>query len=769
MTARTSTSAQAPANGRHPTAGQIGADFLHWLDPAGTHNLVAMDPEAGPVDARTFPPGNQAEIAGWVDARAGRLNIYYTVNEVRPDLGARKPTKADIVAIRAICADIDPNAGSDLEAERARIIEKLGSAPLPFGVIVDSGGGFQALAVLADKMPVADRAQQWAEDHGRGLAAALGGDSVQNIDRLLRLPGPDNIPGATKRAKGRTQRPAQIVRQSGDRVSPLEIEACVKPMQKPAADNDALIAAAILEIDHSGFDDGGEYADLPDDLRARFEADLARDGRLARLWQDGEINHPNPSGSEYRFKLAGLLKAQNGYSAEDYAALAWAWPRTNLQRYGRDEAARQLGRDWGKAEPAARQLDALDFFSPVGSVPPVEDTHGQAPAPRRRLSVLSFAEAADRALVDSAEPLVDGWLDVGAVSVFYGPSNVGKTFVVLDLAHSVANGWPWAGHATKRSGVLYVAAEGGGGIRKRFAALQRTHGTAPGNFILASDSLNLSDQPEDVQAVIDAAKALPGGCGLIVIDTLAQTIGRDENSTADMSRFVRQIDRIRTATGAHVLIVHHTGKDESRGARGSVALKGAVDTEVEVTEGKLRTHKQRDRERAPDLPFSLEPVHLGKNSRGQAVTSAVARPGVVSKFEPVPDAQAVVALSDTERAALVALQDMVSTCGQAGAKTAVVVAQIQAKEPGVTDEAAEKRLKRLKEKGLAVQPGRGRWSLAPGVQAAADPLVGPKSDEKAEKRGQNILSLSDFSDRPNKGILTQRDTKGQGTGHEIFG
>lgn len=765
MTTQISTSAQPPINGNRATAGQIGANFLHWLDPAGTHNLVAMDPEAGPVDARTFPSDDQAAIAGWVDARAGRLNIYYTANEVRPDLGPRKPKKEDIAAVRVIYADIDPQAGHDLEAERARITGALEAAALPFGAIVDSGGGFQALAVLADKMPVADGAQQWAEDHGRGLAATLGGDSVQNIDRLLRLPGPDNIPGASKRAKGRVQRRAQIVRQSGDRVSPLQVEACVKPMQKSAADNDTAISTAILEIDRGGFDDGGEYADLPADLRARFEADLSRDGRLARLWQDGEINHPNPSGSEYRFKLAGLLKAQNGYSAEDYAALAWVWPRANLQRYGREKAVRELGRDWGKAEPSARQLDPSEWFSVVE---PAAIPQGVEPAPqRRRLSVLSFAEAADRALVDSAEPLVDGWLDVGATSVFYGPSNVGKTFVVLDLAHSVANGWPWAGHETKRSGVLYVAAEGGGGIRKRFAALQRKHGAAPANFVLAAGSLNLCDQPEDVQAIVDEARAIPGGCGLIVIDTLAQTIGRDENSTADMSRFVRQIDRIRTATSAHVLIVHHTGKEESRGARGSVALKGAVDTEVEVMDGKLRTHKQRDRERAPDLPFCLEQVHLGKNSRGQAVTSAVARPGVVSKFEPVPDAQAVAELPPSVTAALEVLQGMAATGGMAGATTKEVANRIRTAEPQATDGAVKKRLGRLKAKGLATLH-KGRWSVAPGVPARTSPATGPKTGETAEKTGQNMLSQTDFLVVPARGILAQQDTAGQELGHDIF-
>jgi len=74
--------------------------------------------------------------------------------------------------------------------------------------------------------------------------------------------------------------------------------------------------------------------------------------------------------------------------------------------------------------------------------------------------------------------LVKGWLDRGAMSVVYGESNVGKTFFALDLAAHVAAGLDWHGHRVpsdeKWAGpVLYIASEGGTGIRNRFEAMRR--------------------------------------------------------------------------------------------------------------------------------------------------------------------------------------------------------------------------------------------------------------------------------------------------------
>jgi hypothetical protein len=112
---------------------------------------------------------------------------------------------------------------------------------------------------------------------------------------------------------------------------------------------------------------------------------------------------------------------------------------------------------------------------------------------------------------------------------------------------------------------------------------------------------------------------------LVVIDTLARSMGAgDENTAKDAAQFLRNCDLIRDATGAHVMVIHHTGKDEDRGARGSSALRAAVDNEIQVTaDRQIISRKQRDQESPEQLYFNLRPVTLGLDEDSQPVKSAV--------------------------------------------------------------------------------------------------------------------------------------------------
>lgn len=273
--------------------------------------------------------------------------------------------------------------------------------------------------------------------------------------------------------------------------------------------------------------------------------------------------------------------------------------------------------------------EAAGFFATAEAA---VDAASPARTGARSLTLMTFDEAADSALDASAEPLVDDLLDVGAMSVFYGASNARKTFLVLDLAFAVATGRPWDGRETKKSGVLYLALEGGGGIRKRFAALKRKYPDADASrMMLASESIDLCNSKDDYKAVIEAANSIPGGCGLIVIDTLSRAMaGGDENSPVDMGRFIAITGHIRAATGAHVLVIHHSGKDRERGARGHSNLKGAVDTEIEIAVvgdavgvSVITDQKQRDRVKQAPREFGLRNVYLGEDSKGRPVSSAV--------------------------------------------------------------------------------------------------------------------------------------------------
>lgn len=95
--------------------------------------------------------------------------------------------------------------------------------------------------------------------------------------------------------------------------------------------------------------------------------------------------------------------------------------------------------------------------------------------------------------------------------------------------------------------------------------------------------VDLCRATDDVGAILKHVSAMDAKPGLVVVDTLAAGFGSgNENSPDDMGAFLPNIRRLCAGTSAHVMIVHHTGKDAERGARGHSALRAAVDTEIEV-------------------------------------------------------------------------------------------------------------------------------------------------------------------------------------------
>jgi AAA domain/CHC2 zinc finger/Domain of unknown function (DUF6371) len=253
--------------------------------------------------------------------------------------------------------------------------------------------------------------------------------------------------------------------------------------------------------------------------------------------------------------------------------------------------------------------------------------------PKNTLPVVSFLEI--EAKLDVSD-FVEGVLVENALSVVFGQSNAGKTFWTSDLAFHVAAGKRWNNRDVKQGTVLYLALEGTLGIHNRVAAFKEAHGLDDANlpFLLATVSLDLLRSNGDTDAIIATAKEAGSRFEmpviLIVIDTVMRAMaGGNENSSEDMGAFLKNLDAIRVGTGAHVLGVHHSGKDEAKGARGWSGLRGAVDTEIEIrSEGAVKTaeiQKQRDLPKGDVFGFTLEVVKLGANQRGSDVTSCVVR------------------------------------------------------------------------------------------------------------------------------------------------
>jgi len=234
------------------------------------------------------------------------------------------------------------------------------------------------------------------------------------------------------------------------------------------------------------------------------------------------------------------------------------------------------------------------------------------------------------------DEILEGILTAGDGSVVYGESNCGKTFLVLDLACAIARGVAWMGRRTEPGLVIYLAAESPSSVSSRLQAYQRHYGVKVPNFAIVKSHVDLFGAEDDADKVIQLVRQLEAQNGqrvrLIVGDTLARlSAGSNENSGQDMGQVVRRVDRIRTECNAHFLLIHHSGKTASAGARGWSGLKGAVDTEIEVSNSAagrcMEITKQRDLStKGVRIGFKLEQVELGVNKWRSLATSCVVVP-----------------------------------------------------------------------------------------------------------------------------------------------
>lgn len=237
--------------------------------------------------------------------------------------------------------------------------------------------------------------------------------------------------------------------------------------------------------------------------------------------------------------------------------------------------------------------------------------------------------------------LVRGYVEADSLALAYGEPGHGKSFLAIDLAASIATGTPWHGAETKAGAVFYIAGEGHNGLSRRFKAWESSRRVSltgvPLYISQRATPLDDNDSAAEVLRVVDdLAKEAGQAPSLIVVDTLARCFGGDENSATDIGAFVTNLDSLRHRWGATVLVVHHSGKDSTRGARGSTALRGAVDTEYRITKNiegviTLEAGKMKDADTPERRVFLLAPVELSLvDDDGESVWSRVLEPAGVT-------------------------------------------------------------------------------------------------------------------------------------------
>lgn len=223
-------------------------------------------------------------------------------------------------------------------------------------------------------------------------------------------------------------------------------------------------------------------------------------------------------------------------------------------------------------------------------------------------------ETLDQDAVWSMPPvefLVDQLLPERSFTMMYGAPGSGKSFLAIDMALSVANGLPWHGYETKQGAVLYIAGEGVAGMGKRWKAWTKHKGlTEKADMHVLPVAVNFMDEAEITRLLYTIDK-LERQFAMVVVDTVHRSMhGAEENSAAEMAKFIDACDTIQRHTGGTMLAVHHSGKNSAQGARGSNSLLGAVSTSLMVGKSDdvvtLRVEKQKDAEPIEgDLRFNM--------------------------------------------------------------------------------------------------------------------------------------------------------------------
>jgi hypothetical protein len=346
------------------------------------------------------------------------------------------------------------------------------------------------------------------------------------------------------------------------------------------------------------------------------------------------------------YSIGGLVSAGEIDEGFAFSSLADALSAIRARCADFAAAERTLRQGFEDGKAARRTVpEAAPAFDPsgLGIFQQRADAQTEAPAgttgqtgtkaPSVGLPMVYFDDAEPN--LDAAD-FVEGVLTEGGMSVVYGESNCGKTFFATDLAAHVALGRKWNGRDIDQGGVIYCALEGSHGIMNRVAAFRRHHYLDGQDipFAIIPVTLNLLDPNGDASRLVEAIQRAQDKMGvavkLTVIDTLSRAMaGGNENAPDDMGALVTNDTKIRQATGAHNMWIHHSGKDAAKGARGHSLLRAATDTEVEIVrESKdapsiATVRKQRDMEIEGEWTFGLKVVELGKNRRGKPVTSCV--------------------------------------------------------------------------------------------------------------------------------------------------
>ena len=318
-----------------------------------------------------------------------------------------------------------------------------------------------------------------------------------------------------------------------------------------------------------------------------------------------------------------------------------------------ERIARSVGGRWvGLPHEWAANSDPNDVHARDGLQAVAELLAGA----RKPAGAFPVLEAADLLGMPPVRTVIPGVLPESGLAALYGAPGCGKSFLALDAAAAIAAGRDWFGRRTLPRPVTIVALEGAAGLAQRVRAYAARHGAPPAALRFVARGFSLHDEMA-VRELADSIRTAGGTDGVVFIDTLNRALaGADENDSRDMGRALAGAALLRDLLGGLVVLIHHSGKDATRGLRGHSSLLAALDAAIEVSrDGDARSwlvSKAKDGADGAAQAFRLDVVDLGIDADGAPVSSCVVEPA--ESMTPKQGAR----LSDISQIALRALKDL---------------------------------------------------------------------------------------------------------------
>lgn len=417
-----------------------------------------------------------------------------------------------------------------------------------------------------------------------------------------------------------------------------------KPLEIFTKKGYVTVTGHVLKNTFGDDDFDGRLPTLESELRHRLERMAGSRGDAKATDDDDFLANTDNNSPETPEEIDRLKSALKAIPA-DCAYEEWVKTLFAIKTTGWD-CARDIAEEWSKTEPD--QFNEDDFKSAWRSG---KDTPGGVTVayvfgraqengwenPRKRHTDIDALVAAMTPQLigeyGSKPPyrwLIKRLLPRLGISMIYGDSTAGKTFVAIDMAMAIARGVPtWCGRKVAQGKVVFVAAEDAAGVELRYHAYLKNAGIRESDldrqFTVICQAPNLLDD-NHVLALIKGIRQ----ADLIIVDTLASVMpGGDENTSQGMGMLISSAQRIAMETGSVVLLIHHSGKNQAAGPRGWSGSRGGVDALFCITQDKdgktrlIEAAKIKNGVQGEKFAFMLQQVDLGLDDDGEVESSCV--------------------------------------------------------------------------------------------------------------------------------------------------